>query len=167
MPDVRQGLQRLDGGRRLFRSKAQCLSGRSKVQEVVASYFLLPCHAAIVNAFVQHTAYHSDDDVALLHFKVLLGRQLIKRHSFRTARKSQVNFQRKQGRRSGSLITGVPNEIRLEGRDHFPKENAKGEAVGGAPQRVRKSAQNMCAAPATFLCVLGASPPFTCPSELK
>ncbi|XP_040078205.1 piggyBac transposable element-derived protein 4-like isoform X2 [Ixodes scapularis] len=86
-------------------------------------YFLVD--AAIVNAFVQHKAYHSDDDVALLHFKVLLGRQLIKRHTFRTARKSQVHFQRKQGRRRGSLITGVPSEIRLEGRDHFPQENAK------------------------------------------
>ncbi|XP_040061902.3 piggyBac transposable element-derived protein 4-like [Ixodes scapularis] len=86
-------------------------------------YFLID--AAIVNAFVQHTAYHSDDDVALLHFKVLLGRQLIKRHTFRTARKSQVHFQRKQVRRRGSLITGVPSEIRLEGRDHFPQENAK------------------------------------------
>ncbi|CAN7979882.1 unnamed protein product [Ixodes pacificus] len=112
------------GGRRLFRSKTQCLSGRSTVQEVVASYFLLSCRCSNF-LIVQHTAFHSDDDVALLHFKVLLGRQLMKRQTFRTGRKSQVDFQRKQGRRSGSLITGVPNEIRLEGRDPFPKENAK------------------------------------------
>uniref|UniRef100_A0A1E1XP67 Putative transposase n=1 Tax=Amblyomma sculptum TaxID=1581419 RepID=A0A1E1XP67_AMBSC len=82
-------------------------------------YFLLD--AAIVNAFVQHTALEHAENLDFLHFKLILGRQLIQRQSFRAGRKSRGDFQRKNGRKSGALMTGVPAEIRFQGKDHFPK----------------------------------------------
>lgn len=119
-------------------------------------YFMLD--AAIVNAFVQYTGVRSTDGTDLLHFKLILGQQLISQQTFRVGR-AQVNFRRKNGCHSGSLLSGVPDEVRFNGNNHFPlPSNTRRRCRWCSTKRTEVRTKLMCKACEVPLCAKCFSP---------
>lgn len=119
-------------------------------------YFMVD--AAIVNAFIQHAGVRDAGSTDLLHFKLILGRQLIERQSFRIGR-SQADYRRKNGRHSGSVLSGVPDEVRFQGNNHFPKpSNTRRRCRWCSTKRTEVRTKLMCAGCEVPLCMQCFSP---------
>ncbi|KAL3193821.1 hypothetical protein MRX96_000113 [Rhipicephalus microplus] len=76
--------------------------------------------AAIVNTFIQHAGVRGAGSTNLFLFKLILGRQLIERQSFGIGR-CQADYRRKNRCHIGSVFSGVPDEVRFQGNNQFPK----------------------------------------------
>ncbi|KAM7306155.1 piggyBac transposable element-derived protein 4-like [Ixodes scapularis] len=112
-------------------------------------YYLLD--AAAVNAFIQ---YKSLKEVDYMQFRLMLGRQLISRQTFREKRTVAAFMHKKRGNRSGQAMVGVPSELRFQGSGHHAQKISKRRRCRWCSTRTKESrTQYICKSCAVPLCV--------------
>lgn len=108
------------GGVYFFDQKKKCLRSRQAVKKGWYKIFYFMIVAAIVNAFIQYSGVRGGNSADLLRFKLILGCQLVKRRPSALEDVTQTTRE-KNRHHSGSFLSGVPDEVRFQGNNHFPK----------------------------------------------